>query len=322
MNGKILAASILSGSVAIGGISVALFKPVKPPSLDNFILSSTSIGPFNDVINKDDVIITIKNNTQTINKYKVGMLFYNGTTSMSGIYPNTQYIPPNDEAEFVFSKIYNNLSNITSIHIVIYENDELSKEYINDVPNYRIESIDINSLESEKYIFKDKSFYYLDNKKKENEYIYNFEGMVSNSFEIKNYELDFSSFNFSYSGEFKYSYASLIFDEIFFPYINNEIPIKLEINNAKISFLLNKTLYYDPQTLEMYEAYNIGLEETNRLFIKRDRLDDIDNKNISFKIIGFGNGLNSITYQTNFTYTSNPIGECHDSTVCIIGGIR
>ena len=113
-----------------------------------------------------------------------------------------------------------------------------------------------------------------------------------------------------------------------FPYINKDenhyiyIPIKCLQNGVDISLEFNSEFYYDPKTLDISLSPRTGFKATDKFYIAKTRLKDLENATFAVEMNEFGRSKFNVIIPLTFIKDKNFLGMCGDANHCIVGGVK
>ena len=113
-----------------------------------------------------------------------------------------------------------------------------------------------------------------------------------------------------------------------FPYLakdNNSyiyIPLECVQNGKDITLKYKNHFYFNPSTLDISEVGKSGFVETDKFYIPKGKLKQLENATFAVEMNEFGRSKMNIVIPLTFIKDRNYLGLCSDSSHCIIGGIR
>lgn len=145
--------------------------------------------------------------------------------------------------------------------------------------------------------------------------------------------LDLSELNFNYSPKksFIYKEANLLINdyENIYPNISKiegtntiKIPVEISENKGTVSFAIKSKMYVNNMTLDMSDRKMEGYVETDNFYVPSGRGGDLERNESSVVIEEAGFNVNTIIIPLSYFLDRNYFGSCHNSEVCIHGGIK
>lgn len=125
-----------------------------------------------------------------------------------------------------------------------------------------------------------------------------------------------------------FSQIKLIIDDKnkLFPFISSSRTIFIDLTLIKtheniFQLTFNCKLYVNPISLEMSINRKDGFIETNYFYLPRNKKQEMDGYIINILFEEFGMNKNNLIYSTRYYSSKNLIGDCYDSSICVIGGV-
>ncbi len=149
-----------------------------------------------------------------------------------------------------------------------------------------------------------------------------------------NNAIDISEVTFTYDEGFPLvnkglnKYLRILDLDNIFPYLSKDsngyisVPIECEQNKKDISLKYKFHFYYDPNTLEVSFKSRSGFIETDKFYIPKGKLKQLENATFAVEMPYFGRSGFNVIIPLTFIKDRNYLGLCSDSSHCIVGGIR
>lgn len=143
--------------------------------------------------------------------------------------------------------------------------------------------------------------------------------------------LDYLTISYSAKKSFPGCNASLRFIDYsrVFPYIDNSdsipivnIPLSSQINGNLVTFSFPKTMYVNPNTLEMSLVARPNFKTTKYFYLPHNHLPEILDQIFTLEVSDFGYSKVSFSYDIRYTNNRYLIGDCNSSDYCVIGEIK